>query len=108
MFKGIAQKSYIDSTPYTSLLYGTGGANNYQYSATNNTIIRKNPTEENTEDFKYSQQAAVLTDEVTHDGTDVLVYAKGWLGLVLIKAELKVIFQDPWRICFIRCTNRHT
>ncbi|KAG5898691.1 hypothetical protein JTB14_030641 [Gonioctena quinquepunctata] len=46
--------SAIDKVPYTSLLYGTGGPNNYQFF-----------------------QSAVLTDEVTHSGTDVLVFAKG-------------------------------
>lgn len=67
----------MDSNYYTSLLYGTGGPNNYQFYAINNTVIRPNPKEEHTTDFNYSQQAVVLTDEVTHDGTDVNVHAKG-------------------------------
>ncbi|RZB39375.1 Alk phosphatase domain containing protein [Asbolus verrucosus] len=72
-----AQKSEIDNTSYTSLLYGTGGPNNYQYSIVNNTVLRLNPIMNDTKSFDYSQQAAVLTDEVTHGGSDVLVYAKG-------------------------------
>lgn len=69
--------SETDQTPFTNLLYGTGGANNYQYSVVDGTVERADPTKENITDFEYSQQAAVSTDEVTHGGTDVLVYAKG-------------------------------
>ncbi|XP_044253838.1 alkaline phosphatase, tissue-nonspecific isozyme-like [Tribolium madens] len=73
----IAQKSKMDQIPYTSLLYGTGGPNNYQFLVINNTVSRRDPSLNNTTDFEYSQQAVVLTDEVTHGGSDVLVYAKG-------------------------------
>ncbi|KAJ8913233.1 hypothetical protein NQ315_016176 [Exocentrus adspersus] len=69
--------SAMDQVPYTSLLYGTGGPNNYQFQVENGTVIRPDPTKEDTTSFSYSQQAVVLTDEVTHSGTDVLVYAKG-------------------------------
>ncbi|XP_068913388.1 alkaline phosphatase-like isoform X2 [Tenebrio molitor] len=73
----VAQPSVMDNVPYTSLLYGTGGPNNYQYSVVNSTVSRNDPSVNNTRDFEYSQQAVVLTDEVTHGGSDVLVYAKG-------------------------------
>lgn len=69
--------SETDQTPFTNLLYGTGGANNYQYSVVDGMVERADPTKDNISDFEYSQQAAVSTDEVTHGGTDVLVYAKG-------------------------------
>lgn len=67
----------MDGLPFTSLVYGTGGPNNYQFTIQNNTVKRKDPSKEDTTDFDYSQQALVYTDEVTHSGTDVLVYAKG-------------------------------
>ncbi|KAJ3654346.1 hypothetical protein Zmor_013539 [Zophobas morio] len=73
----VAQESVLDKIPYTSLLYGTGGPNNYQYSSINGTVSRADPSINDTRDYQYSQQAVVLTDEVTHGGSDVLVYAKG-------------------------------
>lgn len=73
----IAQKSKIENIPYTTLLYGTGGPNNYQYQVINGTVSRQDPSLNDTTSFDYSQQAAVLTDEVTHGGSDVVVYAQG-------------------------------
>lgn len=70
-------ESVIDRMPYTSLLYGTGGPNNFQFVAENGTAVRLDPSRNDTADFEYSQQAVVMTDEVTHSGTDVLVFAKG-------------------------------
>lgn len=67
----------MDERPYSNLVYGTGGPNNYQFYVENNTVQRVDPTTENMTDFEYSQQALVYNDEVTHSGTDVLVYAKG-------------------------------
>ncbi|CAG9832093.1 unnamed protein product [Diabrotica balteata] len=69
--------SAMDNLPFTSLVYGTGGPNNYQFVLDNNTATRIDPSKNNTEDWEYSQQALVLTDEVTHSGADVLVFAKG-------------------------------
>ncbi|XP_074030665.1 alkaline phosphatase 12 [Leptinotarsa decemlineata] len=69
--------SAMDRVPYTSLLYGTGGPNNYQFLVENGTVVRPDPSKNDTEDFEYSQQSAVLTDEVTHGGADVLVFARG-------------------------------
>nr|CAI5849431.1 unnamed protein product [Callosobruchus analis] len=70
-------ESAMDKEPFTSLLYGTGGPNNYQFTVQDNTVQRLDPSKSDTTDFEYSQQAVVLTDEVTHSGTDVLVYANG-------------------------------
>lgn len=67
----------MDKKPYTNLLYGTGGPNNYQFYVNNGSVERKDPATDNITDFEYSQQSVVLNDEVTHSGTDVLVYAKG-------------------------------
>ncbi|XP_019762071.2 alkaline phosphatase, tissue-nonspecific isozyme isoform X1 [Dendroctonus ponderosae] len=69
--------SEMDERPYTNLVYGTGGPNNYQFYVENDTVQRVDPTTENMTDFEYSQQAVVYNDEVTHSGTDVLVYATG-------------------------------
>ncbi|CAG9773764.1 unnamed protein product [Ceutorhynchus assimilis] len=69
--------SAMDQKAFTNLLYGTGGPNNYQFAVVDGQVQRQDPSSENTTDFEYSQQAVVLNDEVTHSGTDVLVYAKG-------------------------------
>lgn len=69
--------SKMDNLPFTSLIYGTGGPNNYQFTIENGTAKRKDPSENDTTDFDYSQQALIYTDEVTHSGTDVLLYAGG-------------------------------
>lgn len=71
-------KSATDGLPFTSLIYGTGGHNNYQFTVQNGTAKRSDPSKQDTTAFDYSQQALVYTDEVTHSGTDVLVYARGW------------------------------
>ncbi|XP_058807798.1 alkaline phosphatase isoform X2 [Phymastichus coffea] len=81
---GIAEYSKIDGIPYTTLSYSTGGPNNNAY-----TIVKNDKNESfaqrlnfeklqsNTEDFTYSQQAAIITDEAHHGGGDVAVYARG-------------------------------
>ncbi|XP_066262954.1 alkaline phosphatase-like isoform X1 [Euwallacea similis] len=69
--------SKMDQKPFTNLLYSTGGPNNYQFEVVDGKVQRIDPTKQNTSDFEYSQQALVYTDEVTHGGTDVLVYARG-------------------------------
>lgn len=69
--------SAMDKIPFTSLLYGTGGPNNYQFGVENETVVRPDPTKNDTTEWEYSQQAVVLNDEVTHSGADVLVFAKG-------------------------------
>lgn len=71
-------KSKMVNAYYTPLLYGTGGQNNYKYTGNDRgEILWDNATFEEAGKFNYSQQSAVLEDEVTHSGTDVVVYAKG-------------------------------
>lgn len=75
---GIASdNSKGDSIPFTSLLYTTGDASNYQYEIVDNTMKRKNPKDSDTTAFQYSQQTGVLSDEVHHSGSDVAIYARG-------------------------------
>ena len=75
---GIAQKSKYDGIPYTTLTYSTGGPNNIAYTVKDNTTaVRIDPTKNNTTDFTYSQQAAIISDEAYHGGGDVAVYAIG-------------------------------
>ncbi|KAL6259881.1 hypothetical protein P5V15_009791 [Pogonomyrmex californicus] len=75
---GIAQKSKYDGTPYTTLSYSTGGPNNMAYTVNDNgQTVRIDPSKLNTSDFTYSQQATIISDEATHGGGDVAVYAIG-------------------------------
>ncbi|XP_011495250.1 PREDICTED: alkaline phosphatase [Ceratosolen solmsi marchali] len=74
---GIAEDSKFDKIPYTTLSYSTGGPNNLAYEVSNNKSVRKNPNENDTTQFTYSQQAAIITDEAHHGGGDVAVYALG-------------------------------
>lgn len=69
---GIARKSKHDGVPYTTLLYATGGPNAVQMEITEDgKIKRKDPTNEDTKDYTYIQQAAVASDENAHSGSDV-------------------------------------
>lgn len=70
-------QSKWDTTPYTTLLYGTGGPNNYQFEVKNGSVFRQDPSKQNTTSFEYSQQTGMVTDETTHSGSDVVVYATG-------------------------------
>lgn len=76
---GIAAVSKWDKVPYTTLLYGTGGPNNYQFEIKNGSVYRSDPSKENTTSFDYSQQTGIVVDETTHSGGDVVVYARGKL-----------------------------
>lgn len=69
--------SEMDYLSFTTLVYGTGGPNNYQFTVENDSVKRRDPSKDDTTDFDYSQQALIYTDEVTHSGTDVLIYARG-------------------------------
>lgn len=40
-------------------------------------VDRRDPSQDNTNDYDYVSQAAILVDEGTHSGSDVIVYAKG-------------------------------
>ncbi|KAH0953096.1 hypothetical protein HN011_003387 [Eciton burchellii] len=75
---GIAQKSKHDGIPYTTLSYSTGGPNNVAYTVdSSGQAVRIDPSESNTSDFAYSQQATIISDEAYHGGGDVAVYAIG-------------------------------
>lgn len=75
---GVAQASkWGDKTPYTSLLYGTGGPNNFQFEVVDGKAKRIDPRNEDTTSYDYSQQTGMVTDETTHGGADVAIYAKG-------------------------------
>lgn len=53
------------------------GPSNYHYSVVNGQVFREDPSTVDTLDFDYNQQAAILSDESTHGGGDVVVYATG-------------------------------
>jgi alkaline phosphatase len=59
------------------LSYSTGGPNNLAYETSDKKSIRQDPSENDTTEFTYSQQAAIITDEAHHGGGDVAVYALG-------------------------------
>ncbi|XP_012060588.1 PREDICTED: alkaline phosphatase, tissue-nonspecific isozyme [Atta cephalotes] len=75
---GIAQKSKYDGIPYTTLSYSTGGLNNVAYIVGDDGQVKRiDPSKSNTNDFTYSQQATIISDEAHHGGGDVIVYAIG-------------------------------
>ncbi|KZC05781.1 Alkaline phosphatase, tissue-nonspecific isozyme [Dufourea novaeangliae] len=53
------------------------GPNNAAYVVKDNSSVRSDPSEQNTTEFTYSQQAAIVSDEAYHGGGDVAVYAIG-------------------------------
>lgn len=74
----VAQESKIDHIPYTTLTYGTGGPASFQMVVDESGMVhRRDPTLENTAAFDYVQQAAILTEENTHGGSDVTLHARG-------------------------------
>lgn len=75
----MAQKSKYDNKNYTTLTYSTGGPNNMGYTVENGKVVRIDPSLNDTIDYNYSQQAAIITDEAYHGGGDVAVYAIGKL-----------------------------
>lgn len=102
-------QSKWDKIPYTTLLYGTGGPNNYQFEMKNGSVVRKDPSKENTTSFAYSQQTGVVLDETTHGGSDVVVYAKGDFKILVMKVNKQLfflLFQVLGRICLVRCMSR--
>uniref|UniRef100_A0A224XEP7 Alkaline phosphatase n=1 Tax=Panstrongylus lignarius TaxID=156445 RepID=A0A224XEP7_9HEMI len=74
---GVAGKSRIDGVPYTTLSYAVSGPDNYHYSVVDGKVVREDPSKVDTLDFKYSQQAAILSHESYHGGGEVVVYATG-------------------------------
>lgn len=71
---GLAGTSRTEQTPYTILTYGTT-YNGFQAEKVSGR--RRNPKEDNLEDWLYTQQGAINTDENTHGGSDVTVHALG-------------------------------
>lgn len=66
----------MDGIPYTTLLYTTGGPDSFQMELNSEgKIQRKNPPNDTTA-FTYVQQAAVMTNENAHAGSDVTIH--GW------------------------------
>ncbi|KAL1123148.1 hypothetical protein AAG570_002235, partial [Ranatra chinensis] len=76
---GISQVSKLDGVPYTTLSYSTSGPNGYHFrpSQDGTSVVREDPSKVDTTHWEYAQQSAILTDENTHGGSDVLVYATG-------------------------------
>ncbi|XP_014273669.1 alkaline phosphatase [Halyomorpha halys] len=74
---GIADKSKVDGMPYTTLGYANSVKENYHYTAVEGTVVREDPSTVDTTSWDYGFQAAVLTDENTHGGNDVFIYASG-------------------------------
>ncbi|KAL9880216.1 alkaline phosphatase isoform X1 [Glossina fuscipes] len=70
---GIAGNSKTEGTPYTVLTYGTTGKG-FQ---TDDKCLRKDPATDDTENWEYTQQGAVNTDENSHGGSDVTIHATG-------------------------------
>lgn len=81
LFLGIASASKMDSRNYTTLTYATGGPDSFQYSVVEKdgspAVERRDPSIDNITHFDYVSQSAILTDENTHGGNDVIIYAKG-------------------------------
>lgn len=76
---GLAKNPGADQTPFTTLMYATGGKDNYHYEVDGDRVRRRNPSQDDTTSFNYFQQTAVLADEALHDGGDVAIYAMGTL-----------------------------
>lgn len=68
----------MDSIPYTTLLYTTGGPASFQIEVdSEGKIQRRNPLNDDTTAYTYIQQAAIKTDENAHGGSDVTIHAVG-------------------------------
>ncbi|XP_052748934.1 alkaline phosphatase isoform X2 [Galleria mellonella] len=79
---GTAGASPHDGINYTTLAYSTGGPSSFKYYAyTDNqnrtTVMRQDPTQEETNSVYYTQNAGIILDENSHGGGDVIIYARG-------------------------------
>jgi len=75
---GVASKSVVDGRPFTTLNYAIGNNKSYQYTVNSDgKVERRDPSQDDTTSYEYSQQAAILSDETKHGGVDVPVYATG-------------------------------
>lgn len=82
---GLAGVSRTEQTPYTILTYGT---THQGFQAQQEDGRRRNPAQDNMEDWLYTQQGAINTDENTHGGSDVTVHALG--KLLAIRVQLYI------------------
>ncbi|XP_022112777.2 alkaline phosphatase [Pieris rapae] len=78
---GTVGPSRFDHLNYTVLSYATGGPGSKQFEIktedNEQTVVRRDPTKENTTSFFYEQVAGITLEENYHGGGDVTVYAKG-------------------------------
>ncbi|XP_054267620.1 alkaline phosphatase-like isoform X1 [Macrosteles quadrilineatus] len=74
---GLSQVSKQDGISFTTLLYASGGKDNFQYEVKEGNVSRQDPSSSDTTSFDYAQQAVVLEEEARHDGGDVAIYATG-------------------------------
>ncbi|XP_059045152.1 alkaline phosphatase, tissue-nonspecific isozyme-like isoform X2 [Achroia grisella] len=79
---GIAGTSPHDGINYTTLSYSTGGPSSFKYYVDKNdknqtTVVRQDPSLEQTNNVYYKQNAGIVLDENSHGGGDVIIYAKG-------------------------------
>lgn len=103
---GLSLPSKADGKNYTTLSYATGGPGTFQYTVFNSSdgmvVDRRDPSRDDVTDFEYISQAAILTDENTHGGGDVIVYAKGISFLLIyfnnffLKYQINVDFRAIW------------
>ncbi|CAH0686448.1 unnamed protein product [Spodoptera exigua] len=78
---GIAQPSSHDKINYTTLSYATGGPGSFQFYVhtddNGSRVMRRDPSEDDTEQYNYTQVAGIQLVENYHGGGDVAVYARG-------------------------------
>lgn len=74
------------------------------YEIKNGKATRIDPSTYNTSDYKYSQQAAFISDEAYHGGGDVPIYAIGNYQIIFInkKSQLRnrLFFLGPYAHLF--------
>uniref|UniRef100_A0A6A7GAM1 Alkaline phosphatase n=1 Tax=Hirondellea gigas TaxID=1518452 RepID=A0A6A7GAM1_9CRUS len=70
--RGVAGVSDVDDIPYLALIYTSGPGYREQTDG-----VRPDPTEEGYEDPHYVFAAAVPREASTHNGEDVILYARG-------------------------------
>ncbi|CAD0197609.1 unnamed protein product [Chrysodeixis includens] len=78
---GMAGTSTVDGVNYTTLSYSNGGPGSFQFyvkeGEEGNKVARKEPSEDDTEAFDYTQVAGIQLVENSHGGGDVTIYARG-------------------------------
>ncbi|KAL0829063.1 hypothetical protein ABMA28_003927 [Loxostege sticticalis] len=78
---GIAAPSTFDMVNYTTLSYGVGGPDSFQYyvrtEGNETKVERRDASLNNTDSMDYHQIAAIRDVENIHGGGDVTIYARG-------------------------------